>query len=112
MAAFKGRSTLKQYCTLKKTIKREFKIWAAACCITGILLKFDVYTGKKKGHTELGLGEKVVKMLSETYTNQSRRLFFDYFISSINLFDILLQKDTFACATIRFDRVEYPQVSK
>lgn len=50
-------------------------------------------------------------MLSETYTNQSRCLFFDYYFSyfsSIKLFDILLHEDTLACATIRYDRVEYP----
>lgn len=35
-------------------------------------------------------------------------MFFDNFLSSIKVFDILLHKDTFACATIRYDRVEYP----
>lgn len=46
MVAFKGRSTMKQYMP-KKPIKRGFKIWAFADSASGILLNFDVYTGKK-----------------------------------------------------------------
>lgn len=47
MAAFKGRSTLKQYIPQKKNIKRGFQIWAAACSVTGISLKFDVNRKEK-----------------------------------------------------------------
>lgn len=107
MAAFKGRSTLKQYMP-KKPIKRGFKIWAITCAKSGFLLKFEVYTGKKENDPELGLGENVVNFLIEPFANKNYCLFFDNFFSSINLFDKLFQKDTFACATIRYDRVEFP----
>jgi hypothetical protein len=107
MAAFKGRSTLKQYMPLKP-IKRGFKIWAIACAVSGFLLKFEVYTGKKDSNPELGLGGNVVNFLSQPYTEQNRCLFFDNFFSSVNLFETLLDKNTFACGTIRWDRAEYP----
>lgn len=107
MAAFKGRSTLKQYMP-KKPIKRGFKIWAIACAVTGFLLQFEVYTGKKEGNPELGLGGNVVNFLSESYIEQNRCLFFDNFFSCVNIFESLLAKNTFACGTIRWDRAEYP----
>jgi len=46
MVGFKGRSGIKQYMPMKP-VKRGFKIWAICCAITGYLLKFIIYEGKK-----------------------------------------------------------------
>lgn len=47
MVGFKGRSGIKQYMPMKP-VKRGFKIWAICCAITGYLLKFIIYEGKKR----------------------------------------------------------------
>ncbi len=62
MIPFKGRSSMKQYLT-KKPTKRGFKVWVLADSHTGYISRFDVYTGKKEGRTEDGLGASVVKNL-------------------------------------------------
>lgn len=64
MIPFKGRSSMKQYLPMKP-IKRGFKVWVLAEAKSGYISSFDVYTGKKKEHTEKCLGESVVKKLSQ-----------------------------------------------
>lgn len=64
MIAFTGRTTMKQYMPLKQ-IKYGFKVWVIACSVTGYMYSFDIYTGKSSGgEITLGLGEKVVLLLT------------------------------------------------
>lgn len=50
-----------------KPIKRGFKVWVLACSVTGYMYSFDIHTGKAPGgETTLGLGEKVVLLLTHT----------------------------------------------
>jgi len=64
MIPFKGRSTIKQYMPMKPT-KRGIKVWALADSNTGFVAKVDVYTGKKSGQVEHGLGASVVLHLTD-----------------------------------------------
>lgn len=108
MAAYKGRSTLKQYMPMKP-IKRGFKIWVCACSETGYMLSFDVYTGKKSDQTrEYGLGGRVVLDLTTPFLGIGHCIYFDNFFSSIDLVHHLLEETTFTCSTIRSTRDEYP----
>lgn len=112
MAAFKGRTTLKQYMPMKP-IKRGFKIWVCACSETGYVLNFDVYTGKKTDQTrEYGLGGRVVLDLAAPFLGIGHCIYFDNFFSSIDLVHHLLEETTFTCSTIRSTRYEYPSQMK
>ena len=68
-----------------------------------------IYTLVSSGH---GLGYDVVMRLSRRYHYQFRHLYFDNFFSSVNLLEDLLAKDVYACATIRKNRAQLPQMIK
>ncbi|CAG4988027.1 unnamed protein product [Parnassius apollo] len=56
MIKFKGHNIMRQY-VKNKPIKWGFKMWCRACSSTGYLFQFDLYTGKKRGGSETGLGD-------------------------------------------------------
>ena len=79
MVKFQGRSTLKQYMP-KKPTKRGIKVWVLAESSTGYFSRLEVYTGKKANKkAEKGLGEKVVKSLTQDFHNRWHRSYFDNF---------------------------------
>ena len=88
MVPFKGRSTLKQYTPLKP-IKRGIKVWSMADAENGFLCEFDVYTGKKAGNVQKGLGANVVTTLTEHISNTFRNVYFDNFFTSASLHEPL-----------------------
>lgn len=110
MVPFKGRSSLKQYIPLKP-VRRGFKIWMRADSTNGYICDFSVYTGKEES-AEKGLGEKVVKKLSQPLAGGNYHIFFDNFFSTVNLFDDLLEEGIYACGTFRRDRKGVPQAIK
>ena len=59
MIKFKGHNILKQY-VKGKPVQWGFKLWCRCDSKTGYLFQFDLYTGKKTGYIEHGLGEGVV----------------------------------------------------
>lgn len=109
MIGFKGRSALKQYLPNKPT-KRGFKVWVLACSVTGFMVFFDIYEGKKevRGKEET-LGEHVVLGLAKAFEGFGYCLFFDRFFSSIPLLKKLLSKSLFACGTITTERKGFPK---
>ena len=64
MIKFKGHNILRQY-VKGKPIQWGFKLWCRCAAKAGYLYEYDLYTGKKSGHIEYGLGEGVVLKLSE-----------------------------------------------
>ena len=73
MIKFTGRSTLKQYMPLKP-VKRGIKVWALADSHVGYFHKVQVYTGKV-GSGEKGLGQRVVKDLTQHLKGKSHHVF-------------------------------------
>lgn len=62
----------------------------------------DIYTGKSSGgEVTLGLGEKVVLLLTRALENLGYCIFFDNFFSSITLLMKMLEKKIFGCGTFR-----------
>lgn len=108
MIAFTGRTKMKQYMPLKP-IKREFKVWLLACSVTGYMYAFDIYTGKSSGgEVTLGLGEKIVLLLTCALEGLDYCIFFDNFFSTIPLLVKMLEKKLFGCGTFRKNRKFYP----
>lgn len=73
-----------------------------------LFLDFDVYTGATGESAEQGLSTKVVTSLTQQYQHQNRQVFCDNYFTSVDLFQRLLQNETYACGTARPDRKEYP----
>ncbi|CAG5009983.1 unnamed protein product [Parnassius apollo] len=108
MIKFKGHNIMRQY-VKNKPIKWGFKMWCRACSSTGYLFQFDLYTGKKRGGTETGLGESVVLQLSESLQGIGCEIYFDNFFNSPNLQYTLMSKNIKACGTVRSNRKNVPK---
>ncbi|XP_063224514.1 piggyBac transposable element-derived protein 4-like [Bacillus rossius redtenbacheri] len=107
MVKFKGRSSLKQYMR-DKPIKRGYKSWML-CDESSYNLKFDIYTGKTLGATEVGLGAKVVQNLLSGLEGCHHIVFMDNYFSSYDLFSNLKSKsEIYACGTINPRRKHLP----
>ncbi|KAG8239658.1 hypothetical protein J437_LFUL019355, partial [Ladona fulva] len=107
MVAFNGRHYIKQYMKGKAT-KWGFKIWILASP-HGYVLQGNVYLGKKeKRNTDMLLGSQVVLNLLEKQLGLNHHVYFDSFFSSVGLMNILYDNKTYACATTRPTRKEWP----
>ena len=73
MIAYTGRLGFKQYVPMKPT-KHGLKVWMRAEPHNGYVNEFQVYTGRE-GAAERGLGERVVKDLSQSILGQNHHLF-------------------------------------
>ena len=111
MIKFQGRSSLKQYNPMKP-IKRGIKVWVLADSHNGYFMKFQVYTGKEGNRVEHGLGERVVKTLTDGLQGQHHHVFFDNFFTSEKLMQDLLADGVYACGTARKDRKCFPPTLK
>ena len=111
MIKFKGRSTLKQYMP-QKPIKRGIKVWMRADALSGYVSAFEVYTGKKAGCVEKGLGASVVKTLTEDLQDTFRHVYFDNFFSSVDLMLDLYRSGLYSCGTLRTNRKGFPEALK
>ena len=107
MIPFKGRSSLKQYIPNKPT-KRGIKVWVRADALNGYVSALQVYVGKQGGATVTGLGEKVVKDLTEAISGKNYNIYCDNYFTSVILFKDLLKHNIYACGTIRCTRKGYP----
>lgn len=116
MILFKGRSSMKQYMPLKP-IKRGYKVWCRCDSNTGYLYEFYIYTGKLEVGSEVGLGFKVVKMLTEKLIDKALEEFhvivtFDNFFCDYSIMQYLYENGIFATGTVRRHRKELPKLVK
>ena len=102
MIKFQGRSSLKQYMPMKP-IKRGMKVWVLADSLNGYFLKFDIYTGKQKDR-QVGLGEYVVKTLTNGLKKKNHHVFFDNYFTSVNLLEDMEKDGIYGCGVVRRDR--------
>lgn len=95
---------MKQYIPMKP-VKRGFKIWALCCAITGYLLKFMVYEGKRIS------GWKNSTWIDNYYQDKGIGycVFFDRFFFSIQLVSKLFKRKIFACGTMLQNRKFFPK---
>ena len=116
MILFKGRHSIKQYNPMKP-IKRGYKLWMRAD-MDGYITKFDVYQGKvsdaSKSSAEddessnFGLGENVVKEMTDDLLNKNHEVYFDNFFTSVPLMEYLKTNGVNAVGTVRTIRKALP----
>ena len=107
MIKFKGRSTLKQYLP-KKPVKRGIKVWMRADATLGYVSAFKVYTSKKSGSVEKGLGANVVKCLTNSLNGSHRHVYFNNYFTGVDLLLDLYRSGLHGCGTLRSDRKGFP----
>ena len=95
MIKFKGHNILRQY-VKGKPIQWGFKMWCRCESKTGYLHEFDIYTGKKRGQVEYGLGEGVVLHLTEKIQHLGCKVYIDNFFNSPSLQLLLLKRNVFS----------------
>ena len=98
-------------CVNGKPIKWGFKMWCRCDSKSGCLFKFDLYTGKKCGHVQYGLGEAVVLQLTEKIRNIGCHIFIDNFFNSPALQTMLLQNKIFSAGTVIANRKNLPKAN-
>ena len=69
----------------------------------GYFKKFQIYTRKEGNRVEHGLGERVVKKLTDKLHGKYHHAFFDNFITIEKLLQDLLANGVYACGTARRD---------
>lgn len=80
-------------------IKRGYKVWML-CDSSEYNLKFEIYTGKKEGKIETGLGGRIVLNMYRVGKQKSCCIHGQFFSSNI-LYEKLLVKKIYACGTVR-----------
>lgn len=114
MIAFKGRLSSKQYMPIKP-IKWGIKVWELADSTNGYVLDMEMYTGKGS-HPQLvrgrGLGFHVVDSLCQRYYGKAHHVYFDSYYTSVPLVEHLENNGTYACGTIRQNRIGLPPAIK
>ena len=95
----KEGTSLKQYIPMKP-IKRGIKACVRVNSVSGSMCDFNIYEGKD-GVQGKGLGHKVVTTLCEELYDKNYWIFCDNFFTSVSLMEDLLERQTFACGTVR-----------
>jgi len=112
MIIFKGRNSMKQYMPLKP-IKKGFKVWMRCDSETGYVYQFSIYTGRDKSDDAVaGLGAKVVMQLTNVLQCTGTHVTFDNYFTSVALLEELLNKNIYATATVRPNRVDLPVLAR
>jgi hypothetical protein len=93
----------------KKPKKFGVKVWACCDAATSYCLKFQIYTEASDRGTEHGLSHRVVFELMESFLDKAYHLYIDNFYSGLNLIKSLMDRQTYACGTIRINRGEFPK---
>jgi hypothetical protein len=106
IAAFKGRSPIKQYIP-SKPHKWGYKIY----CLSSedYLLRFEIYAGKEERSADGATFDTVMRMLAG-YEGQQHVLFTDNWFTSPALLRALQQKGIRLCGSVRRNRKGMPDI--
>jgi hypothetical protein len=109
MAAFQGRSPIKQYMPMKPH-KWGYKIWGLAS--DDYLLRFEVYEGKEEHPSVHGATYDLVIRITNGYQNMNHILFMDSCFTSPAVVDALKVRGILACGSVRSNRKGLPAITK
>ena len=106
MAAYKGRSPIKQYIP-SKPHKWGYKIYCL--CSEDYLLRFEVYEGKEERSADGATFDTVMRMLAG-YEGQQHILFTDNWFTSPAVMRALAQRGIRLCGSVRRNRKGMPDI--
>ena len=86
----------------KKLKKFGIKVWTYCQSDTRYCLQFEMYTKNAEGgNAKHGLSYRVVMSLMELYLKKGYNLYMDSFYTNLAFFRALLDRQTYACGTIK-----------
>ena len=106
MLKFKGRLNIKQYAKIKP-VKWGIKLFTLAESITGYVLDFLPYTGRR-ADTIYSKTTQTVLDVSRHYLHLGHHIFFDNYYMSVELMRVLFEKKSLCCGTVNANRVGLP----
>jgi hypothetical protein len=109
IAAYKGRSPIKQYIP-SKPHKWGYKMHCLAS--DDYVLHFEVYEGKEEHPSEHGATYDTVMRMVAGYEHQQHVLYIDSYFTSPAVLDALKQKGIRCCGSVRRNRRGLPPISK
>jgi hypothetical protein len=109
IAAFKGRSQIKQYMPMKPH-KWGYKIWGLAS--DDYLLRLEVYEGKEQRPSVHGATYDLVIRITDGYQNMNHILFMDSWFTSPTVADALKVRGILVCGSVRSNRRGLPAIAK
>jgi hypothetical protein len=109
IAAFKGRSPIKQYIP-SKPHKWGYKMHCLAS--DNYVLHFEVYEGKEEHPSAHGATYDTVMRMVAGYEHQQHVLYIDSYFTSPTLLDALKQRGIRCCGSVRRNRRGMPAISK
>ena len=109
MAAFQGRSPIKQYMPMKPH-KWGYKIWGLAS--DDYLLRFEVYEGKELHPSVHGATYDLVIRITNEYQNMNHILFMDSHFTSPTVIDALKVRGILACGSVNRRRRGLPAIAE
>ena len=86
-------------------------MWYRCTPKTGYLYEFDIYTGRKET-SEFGLGESVVRQLTEKLNGSFCCIFFDDFFTSSSLLRKFTNNSLYAIGVVQQNRKLLPKIEK
>ena len=110
MIAFKDPLKFKQYIPSKRN-RCGIKLFLVCNCSTRFILNFIVYTGsatERVRTSELDIPGSIVMLLLEKYLDKGHITYVNNWYSSPKLFQVLYERSTGACGTIRKNRSGFP----
>lgn len=84
--------------------------WNIVLITSGFALTFFIYTGKEDSVKNMTLGERVVtKLVEAAKVDKGSLVVMDNFFSSCSLFENLMDRETFACGTVKGNSKGLPE---
>ncbi|XP_050403546.1 piggyBac transposable element-derived protein 3 [Patella vulgata] len=108
MVAFRGRIGFKQF-TPSKLVKHGIKVWMRADPTNGYVNEFQVYTGREKQTSEIGLSSRVVLDLTRKVQFQNMIVNVDDHFTCAELFSELEKVGIFARGMCKNTRKNWPK---
>ena len=109
IAAFKGRSAIKQYIP-SKPHKWGYKMYCLAS--DDYVLHFEVYKGKEEHPSAHGATYDTVMRMVAGYEHKQHVLYTDSYFTSPALLDALKQRGILCCGSVRRNRKGIPPITK
>ena len=127
MVASKARCSMVQFVPSKPT-RFGFKVWCIADSITGYIIEFEMYEGKKDddrevedlvedkdenvddlhGHVPNDIESLVVRLCDALPQDRKFNVFADSLFATVQLAKILVQKGRLLCGTVKLNSVQLP----
>lgn len=105
--AWKGNLHFKVY-NPNKAHKFHIKVFVLAEAESGLVLRYEIYSGKAAEPSEHGATYDIVMKLLQEFFDKGHHVYMDNYYSGVRLYLDIFQRTTMACGTVRLNRKLLP----